>query len=68
MLLSVDMMPMILGVMIGYLLGLISLGYFGYRAAVRKVTFVDTLDKTLVGLMLLSAFTLDVFLTIFFHY
>ena len=58
---------MILGVMIGYLLGLISLGYIGYRTAVRKVTFVDTLDKTLVGLLLLSAFTLGVFLTIFFR-
>jgi hypothetical protein len=67
MLLSVDMMPMILGVMIGYLLGLISLGYLGYRTAVRKVTFVDTLDKTLVGLLLLSAFTLGVFLTFFFR-
>ena len=67
MLLSVDMVPMILGVMIGYLLGLISLVYLGYRTAVRKVTFVDTLDKTLIGLLLLSAFTLGVFLTFFFR-
>lgn len=64
---SVDMMPMILSAMIGYLLGLISLGYFGYRTPIRQGAFVNTVDKTLVGLLLLSAFSLGVFLTFFFR-
>ena len=36
-----------------------------YRTAVRKVAFVDTLDKTLGGLLLISTFILGVFPTLF---
>lgn len=65
MLSSVEMMPVLIGALIGCLSGLISLSYLYYRTTIRRVTLVDTFDKTLIGLLLLSAVTPGVFLTFF---
>jgi len=58
--------PLLLGVLIGYLLGLVSRGFGKKRTMKDELTYFFQFDKSLLGLMLLSAFILGVFLTYFF--
>ena len=57
---------MMIGVLLGYLLGLVSRGLWKYRTIKGEPTYFFQFDKSLLGLMLLSAFMLGVFLTYFF--
>jgi len=59
-------MPLFLGVMLGYLLGLVSQGLWKNRAIKDEPTYFSPFDFSLLGLMLLFAFILGVFLTYFF--
>jgi Na+/H+-dicarboxylate symporter len=58
--------PILLGVLLGYLLGLVSRGLGKNRTMKDGPTYFFKFDKLLLGLMLLSAFVLGVFLTYFF--
>jgi hypothetical protein len=60
------LMPILLGVLIGYLLGLVSRGLWKNWTIKGEPTCFFQFDKSLLGLMLLSAFILGVFLTFFF--
>jgi len=58
--------PILLGVLLGYLLGLESRGLCKNWTMKDEPTYFFQFDKSLLGLMLLSAFILGVFLTYFF--
>ena len=60
------LIPLLFGVLIGYLLGLVSRGFGKNRTMKDEHTYFFQFDKSLLGLMLLSAFILGVFLTYFF--
>jgi len=59
---------MLLGVLLGYLLGLVSRGLWKNRTMNDVPSDFVQFDKTLLGFMLLVAFTLGVFLTYFFFF
>jgi hypothetical protein len=58
--------PLFLGVLLGYLLGLVSRGLWKNRTMKGEPSSFVQFDKSLLGLMLLSAFILGVFVTYFF--
>ncbi len=58
--------PILLGVLLGYLLGLVSRGLWKNWTIKGEPTYFFKFDNSLLGLMLLSAFILGVFLTYFF--
>jgi hypothetical protein len=58
--------PLFLGVLLGYLLGLVSRGLWKTRTKNNVSSNFVQFDKLLLSLMLLSAFILGVFLTYFF--
>ena len=59
-------MPLFLGVLLGYLLGLVSRGLWKNRTMKDVSSDFAQFDKSLLGLMLICAFILGVFLTYFF--
>jgi Na+/H+-dicarboxylate symporter len=59
-------MPLFLGVLLGYLLGLVSRGLWKNRAMKNLPSIFLQFDNSLLGLMLISAFIVGVFLTYFF--
>ena len=59
-------MPILLGVLLGYLLGLVSRGLWKNQTMNNVTSDFVQFDKTLLGFMLLFAFILGVFLTYFF--
>ena len=57
---------MMIGVLLGYLLGLVSRGLWKYQTKKDVSSDFVQFDKILLCLMLISAFILGVFLTYFF--
>jgi Na+/H+-dicarboxylate symporter len=57
---------MMIGVLLGYLLGLVSRDLWTYRTMKDVSSDFAQFDKSLLCLMLISAFILGVFLTYFF--
>jgi len=58
--------PILIGLLLGFLLGLLSRGLWKARTVNNVSSNFVQFDKSLLGLMLISAFILGVFLTYFF--
>ena len=56
-------MPLLIGVTVIALVGLVSWGFWKYQCGPVDEILMDAHDKLLLGLLLLSAFALGVFLT-----
>jgi len=64
--LSMNAIPLLLGVVLGYLLGLVSWDFWKSRTSQSILIYFAQFDRMLFLFMLLSAFALGVFLTYLF--
>ena len=55
--------PLVISILVGFLLGLVTLGLLRLRRSPTQDSFVGTDDALLLGLLALAAFALGVFLT-----
>lgn len=55
--------PLVISIMVGFLLGLVTVGLLRLRRSPAHGSFPGTSDALLLGLLALAAFALGVFLT-----